>query len=112
MTGAANRRKGAGYELDVAHYLAANGYPDAHRELEKRRDIGDIANGPAGVTIECKNRSKLDLAGWLGQAEQAAINTGAAHAAVIIKARGRTVGQSYVVQRFEDWLDMLKETGR
>lgn len=32
--GRASRQKGARFELEVAHYLQAHGYPDAHRTAQ------------------------------------------------------------------------------
>lgn len=112
MSGAGSRRKGATFELDVAHYFADNGWPDAHRELERRHDIGDIANGPAGVHIECKNQKQLNLAAWADQTTSGAIVTEAAYGLLVVKRRQKSVGEAYAIMRLEDMCDLLKEAGR
>lgn len=112
MTGAASRRKGARFELDVAHYLADNGWPDAHRELERRHDIGDIADGPRGVHIECKNHQRLEIAQWMAQTIKGAITTEAAYGLLVVSARRRPIEESWAVMRLDDMCDLLKEAGR
>lgn len=51
--GRASRQKGARFELEVAHYLQAHGYPDAHRTAQhcgKTGDAGDV-EGVGGLHV-------------------------------------------------------------
>lgn len=61
--GKASKAKGARYELEVAHFLQAHGYPDAHRTAQhcgKTGDAGDVEGVP-GLHIECKRVERLNL---------------------------------------------------
>ncbi len=111
VTGAGSRRKGANWELDVANHLAIV-WPDARRELERQYDIGDIKGGPTGLLIECKNQVKIDLAGFMTQAVNAAKLANADHPLLVIKRRGRPVGRAYAVMPFNHMIQLLKEAGR
>lgn len=97
---ATERRKGARGEVDLVNWLRFNGWPDARRYLAgDGRQPGDI-DGVPGVCIEMKNCSKLDLAGWLRQVEEAA---GDNLPMVVIKPRGVVdPGRFYVLMRLED----------
>ncbi len=103
--GRANRRRGADFELEVAHFLQANGYPNARRELERRTDIGDIAGGPDLVHLECKNKKAFDLAAWIDQAQAAASPFD--FPAVAVKRRQRPISQAYVVMELEHFVELL-----
>lgn len=61
--GRASKQKGARFELEIAHYLQAHGYPSAHRTAQrcgKTGDAGDV-EGIAGLHIECKHVERLNL---------------------------------------------------
>ncbi len=111
VTGAGSRRKGATFELDVAKRLSLV-WPDSRRELERRYDIGDIAGGPSGLLIECKNQQTINLAGFMTQTVTAAQTVGADHPLLVIKRRARPVGEAYAVMPFDNMIQLLKEAGR
>lgn len=61
--GRASKKKGARFELEIAHYLQDHGYPEAHRTAQhcgKTGDAGDVEGVPY-LHIECKRVEKLNL---------------------------------------------------
>lgn len=61
--GRASKKKGARFELEIAHYLQDHGYPEAHRTAQhcgKTGAAGDV-EGVKGLHIECKHVEKLNL---------------------------------------------------
>lgn len=108
MSGAASRRKGAGYERDVVRWLNANGYGMAERRIPgMANDRGDISGVPYTV-IECKNQRRIELGTWFTQMQQEQAEAAQALGALFIKRRGVTdVGQHYVVVSGDTWLRML-----
>ncbi len=111
VTGAGSRRKGATFELDVAKHLVPD-WPKAERQLERRRDEGDIKGGPSGILLEVKNHVKIDLAGFMTQAVTTAQHVNADHPLLVIKRRARPVGEAYAVMPFDNMIQLLKEAGR
>lgn len=112
MSGKSSRTKGSTWELAIAARLREYGYLNAHRELEKRHDIGDIADGPADTHIEAKNHKQINLAGFIDQAVEGAERSGKRYPVVIVKRRQRPVDDAYAVLRFSDLMDLLAESGR
>lgn len=53
-----------------------------------RGDIGGLRHGPARVVIECKDVARLDLPGWLREAEVERGNDDALVGLVVHKRRG------------------------
>lgn len=100
----AMKAKGREVETAVCEYLSLS----FNTIVERRRlagveDCGDIAGVP-GLVLECKNVKRLDLSGWLDEAEREADNADkrwpqhAPHvAAVCHKRRGtKNSGDWYV----------------
>ena len=61
--GRASKKKGARFELEIAHYLQDHGYPETHRTAQhcgKTGAAGDV-EGVKGLHIECKHVEKLNL---------------------------------------------------
>lgn len=84
-----SKQKGTAAESAVMKYLQCNGWPDVERRtLSGVNDRGDIA-GLRSVVIEVKDCARMDLAGWIGEAEQERINAGASHGVVWHKRRGK-----------------------
>ena len=70
MSGSASRRKGSRAEVAVVHALRRAGWDaDTSRNVLEGRRTGDdiVWDGPA--SIEVKDVTKLDLSGWLRQAQ-------------------------------------------
>ena len=108
MSGSTSRRKGSRAEVAVVHALRRAGWDaDTSRiVLEGRRTGDDIVwDGPA--SIEVKDHAKLDLAGWLRQAQE---NAGDDPAVVWHKKRGTADAEGwYVTMCGEDFLALIAE---
>ncbi len=84
-----SKQKGTAAETAVVKWLQCNGYPDVERRaLGGVLDKGDIA-GLRSMVLEVKDHARMDLAGWIGEAEQERVNAGASHCAVVHKRRGK-----------------------
>lgn len=93
----ASKAKGSAWERAVVEFLRAAGWPYAERRLAgSAKDRGDIA-GVVGVVIEAKNKARLDLSGWLAEAEVERGHDGAWLGVVWHKRIGKTsAGDGYV----------------
>lgn len=86
------------------------------RALTGRKDEGDIAGlnchlGP--IAVEVKNHNRIDLAGWIQEAQIEASNADAAFGIVVAKRRGygrESMGDQYVITRLEDYTRLLGGT--
>jgi hypothetical protein len=93
VSGAASRRKGSAAELAVVHALQRAGW----EAVTSRNVQGGRQGGPDIVTefpvaLEVKDHARVDLAGWVDQAEAQAFGV---PSAVVHKRRGRG--------KAEDW---------
>lgn len=94
--GKANRRKGIKTERDVARYLRAVGFPDAHRAIHNgwrtpehtAPDPLDTAGIP-GMVISVKNDAAMTITKWLNEAEQVKNRVGAELALLITRRAGK-----------------------
>ena len=113
-----HKRRGAGYEIDITGWFRQHEY-DAER-LARRgsKDEGDVVirsdflGANIGI-LECKApgaNGKITLSGWTGEAQTEAGHYAEARgldrksvlAAVVIKARGKSIADSYLVLRLGD----------
>ena len=109
MSGATSRRKGSRAEVAVVHALRRAGWDaDTSRNVLEGRRTGDdiVWDGPA--SIEVKDHAKLDLAGWLRQAQD---NAGDRVGVVVHKKRGTAdrAEEWYVTLAFGDFLRLIGE---
>lgn len=110
-----HKRRGATFETDLVRWLRERGYDAERLRLAGKADEGDVrvlADG--GVTVmEAKapgEAGRIDLSGWVREAHVEAGNyaeaRGVTHAVVrpvvVIKARGKSLADAYVVQRLGD----------
>lgn len=83
---------GARFERSIADCLAAWIDDRIDRRVKTgnkdRGDIGGLRHGPARVVIECKDVARLDLPGWLREAEIERGNDDALVGLVVHKKRG------------------------
>ena len=83
---------GARFERSIADCLARWIDDRIDRRVKTgfkdRGDIGGLRHGPARVVIECKDVVRLDLPGWLREAEVERGNDDALVALVVHKKRG------------------------
>lgn len=109
----AAQRKGATFEKSIADYLAIQLEDDRieRRVTNGAKDRGDIAgvrlNGHR-VVIECKNQNRLNLSGWVDEAQIEAGNDDAILGAVVHKRRGTAQpGEQYVTITVDDLITLL-----
>lgn len=106
MSGSSSRRKGSRAEVEVVHALRRAGWEaDTSRNVLEGRRTGDdiVWDGPA--SIEVKDHAKMDLAGWLRQAQD---NAGDDPAVVWHKKRGTARAEGwYVTMSGEDFLRLV-----
>lgn len=101
---ASAKTAGAAFERLVADFLAERVDDRIDRRVKTgAKDCGDIggvrlANG-ARVVIEAKNTAKINLAGWIAEAHEEAVNDGAAVGVVAHKRHGKG-------QAADQWITM------
>ena len=112
-----HKQRGATFETDLRDYFRRNGYDSERLARTGARDEGDVVVrkdflGSIGV-IEAKApgaNGRIDLSGWTKEAQVESQNyansRGLDHsqvlAAVIIKARGKSIEDAYLVFRLGD----------
>jgi hypothetical protein len=108
----AARRKGTSWESQIVAFLRDRGWPMSERRaLNGKNDRGDIA-GIVGVVIEAKSAARIDLAGWLAEAQQEAINDRADFGVVWAKRKGKSsAADGYVVMDGETFARLLAAGG-
>lgn len=88
-----NKAKGSAFERSIADCLAEHLDDRIDRApLRGAKDRGDIANvrSPFGkVALECKAVARMDLAGWVGEAETERGNLDGIAGFAVIKRRGK-----------------------
>jgi len=112
-----HKARGATYETDIRDWFRANGYDSERLARTGAKDQGDVVVrkdflGSIGV-IECKAPgagNAIDLSGWTKEAQLEAVHYAEARGldksqvlpAVLIKARGKSIADSYLVLRLGD----------
>jgi hypothetical protein len=108
-----NKRRGAGFEIDLVDWLRERGFDAERLRLAGSKDEGDVVvriNSEAHVVIEAKAPgagNAIDLAGWMKEAEVEVENYAKARGLdpnrvgylLVIKARGKGIDQAYTVRR-------------
>lgn len=114
----ANKSRGTAMERLVADYLAWALKDDRidRMPLRGNMDRGDIGGIRTAlgekVAVEVKSHSRLDLAGWVAEAELEAGNADAVCGVVIHKRRGKGKGGDQYVTMTVDALVVLLGGGR
>lgn len=115
----ANKRRGAGWEIDLADWFVELEYEAQRLPRAGRNDIGDVflktANDSYVIEAKAPRRDgRIDLSGWLREADIEAENYRlskrllvAPSPLVIIKASNKGTGDAYVVQRLSNVLPKL-----
>jgi len=118
MMGNKHKAKGTAFETLIKDYLISKNFTEARRAvLAGENDTGDIhgiqhETTLRNVCLQCKNQKKLDLSGWLNVTIEQARRLKNALPVLIIKRSGKgkkTIGDSYVVMRLNDFVELLKE---
>jgi hypothetical protein len=108
MSGSTSRRKGSRAEVAVVHALRRAGWDaDTSRNVLDGRRTGDdiVWAGPA--SIEVKDVTRLELSGWLTQAQA---NAHGLPAVVWHKKRGKSSADEwYVTMSGADFLRLIGE---
>lgn len=114
---ARNRRSakaaGSTHERITADYWRDNWDDRIDRRVKTgAKDKGDIANlRVAGqrIVVECKDEAKVDLAGWVQEAQTEAENDSALMGFVVAKRRGKSKPEDqYVIMTQGDLLKLLQ----
>lgn len=112
-----HKARGATYESDIRNWFRSRGYDAERLARAGAKDEGDVVVkedflGSIGI-IECKApgaTGKITLSGWTAEAQVEADNYAKARdisrreilPAVLIKARGKALEDSYLVFRLGD----------
>ena len=111
LSGAGRRRKGADAERALANFLSDRLGRVVRRNVDRRVDTGDLL-GVGSVGVECKNCARLDLSGWLRQAQEGAERAGLSMGVVVVKRRGTAdPGGWYAVMSVADLCELIREHG-
>jgi Holliday junction resolvase - archaeal type len=107
-----NQRKGATFEQDCANYFEERGCDVIRKRPHGKNDQGDLHgvtfNGRK-VTVECKNKKRMELSEWLDEAESERINDGGDFCIVIHKRKGKgtkNFGETYVTMTLDTFCEM------
>ena len=101
MSGSAARRKGNAAEVEVVHALRRAGWEaETSRNARNGTQRGEDIVSDFPMSIEVKNHTRTDLAGWWAQAVEQA---GEAMPVVIHKRVGKTKAEDW-------WVTMDLET--
>lgn len=111
-----HKRRGKSFETDLVKWFREKGYDAERLALAGSLDEGDVIvkfpNGSA-LVIEAKapaRDGKIDLSGWLKEAETELNNYAKARNidpttlryVVVIKATGKSLDEAYVVSKLKD----------
>lgn len=106
MSGSSSRRKGSRAEVAVVHALRRAGWDaDTSRNVLEGRRTGDDVVWSGPCSIEVKDVARMDLAGWLAQAQA---NAGERVGVVVHKKRGVAQAEGwYCTLTFGDLLRLI-----
>lgn len=113
------RQAGTKFESDTVAYLRSHLDDDRIERRAKTgaKDRGDITGirtvTGERVVIECKDVTKLNLSGWVNEADIERGNDDAAVGVVVHKRRGvgpKTMGDTYVTMTLRDLAALLGGT--
>lgn len=120
VTRKTHKARGAGYEVDSRDWFRERGYDAERLARAGSKDEGDVVVRRAlfdkHLILECKAPGadgRIDLSGWTREAQTEAGHFRDARAlgpesvlpAVLIKARGKSISDSYLVFRLGDIFD-------
>lgn len=110
---ASAKAAGSRFERSIADHLAAVLDDRIDRKVRTgAKDCGDIGGVRAAgkrIVIECKDHATLALPAWTREAQQEAINDGAALGVVVHKRRGTTdPAQQWVTMTVTELTTLLK----
>lgn len=75
---------------------------------QDRGDIGGVRVHGQRVAVECKDVAKMNLAGWVTEADVERLNDGALAGVVVHKRRGKgSAGDQYVTLTLDDLVALI-----
>lgn len=109
---AAARKAGAKFERQVADYLAEKVDDRIDRRVKTgakdKGDIGGLRHMGGRVVVECKNHVRMELAGWVGEADLERGNDDAIAGLVVHKRIGvADPADQYVTCTLRDLVALL-----
>ena len=112
---ASAKKAGTAFETLVARYLNEHVDDGIERRTKAgnrdRGDIGGLRHGTARVVVECKDVTRMNLAGWVTETDTERSNDDAAVGIVIHKRRGtQDPGDQYVTMTVRDLVSLLTGT--
>jgi Holliday junction resolvase len=114
---AANKRKGATFELDVLKWFRKKGYSAERLRLAGSKDEGDLVVYVSGkpYLFECKATKKIDLPQFWRELQVEVVNYAEARdmaagpiGYVIVKKRNGSIDDAWVIQTLKQWSDQYK----
>lgn len=109
---ASAKAAGSRFERLVADYLAEHVSEFVDRRVKTgaadKGDVGGVRAHGQRVTVECKDVAKLNLGGWVTEAETERVNDDALAGVVVHKRRGKgNAGAQYVTLTLDDLVGLL-----
>lgn len=116
-TRASAKAAGANFERVMADFFAAEIDDRIDRRVKTgsadKGDLGGMRIGKHRVVVECKNTSRINLAGWYAEAEAEAINDGAEFKFVTFKRHGVSdPARQWVLMSAADVALLIREANR
>lgn len=109
---ASAKAAGSRFERLVADYLSVHVSDVIDRRVKTgssdKGDIGGVRVHGQRVAVECKDVAKLNLAGWVTEADVERVNDGALAGVVVHKRRGKgSAGDQYVTLTLDDLVALI-----
>lgn len=116
----ANKRRGAGFEIDMHEYLAKI-FPTERLTKKGREDEGDLVlriTSDTALIVECKNEAAITLSSYVQEAKVEALNYQAhrvhdvnypehAIGVAIVKRRNSGIDKSYAVMEVSELVELI-----
>jgi len=104
-----NKAKGTRWEVSVASFLRERGFTEVFRLAPAGEyDAGDIGGLPK-FALECRDRQSFNLAENVKDANNRAIHKNCRFGVAVLKKRGASVEQGYVVMDLDTFARILHE---
>lgn len=118
-TGAANRRRGAKYEIDVVEYFRRSGFDTERMRLSGIQDEGDavVRVGDHRVVLEMKAGKNLSVRRWYEEeavpeaknyAKRRSLPNEEVHAALAMKSHNKAIGKSLITIDLDTFAYLLE----
>lgn len=116
---AANKRKGAKFEIDVMKWLRKKGYISERLRLSGQKDEGDLIVYVSGTPylFECKDTKTLNLPQFWREIQAEVVNYAEARSLkvnpigyVLVKRRNAGIEDAWVIQSLDQWSKQYKAT--